>query len=376
MKISVITLHTVNNYGSVLQTYATQKVFESLGHTTEIIDYWRADNLTEPCIDKLLAHPAMQKSRRIWDSCSLLRKAVRIPLRHKVLNDRKSVQSFLSRHVNLSKNQYTSYEALCENPPDADVYVTGSDQVWNSIWNNGLDPAFFLGFAPAEKKKISFSASIGRTELDDWELEPMRAALSSYDAISVRESSAVALLREKLGLSSTLTLDPTLMLDGDQWRALANTTRDMEGRYLLVYQLNRNPELDRYIEQLAQKEGLDILRLAYGNSEKKKAGRCLLRPSVEAFLGAFSNAACVITDSFHATSFALNMGVDFISVAPHNFGTRINSILEMTHTQHRLLRDYTDFDLCHTPVNKKEVRNILDRKRDETLTFLKNALEQ
>lgn len=375
MKIDIITLHTINNYGSVLQTYATQHILEEMGHTAEIIDYWRKNATIDACVDELLKNALLKKYEKIWNCCGIFRSIVRILLRAKVIRSRNSVQKFLDEYVHLTPKQYTSFEELQAHPPQADVYLTGSDQVWNSIWNNGFDPAYYLEFVPEDKKRIAFSASIGREELDAWEIEPMKQALKKYSAISMREDSGVKILNE-LGIKAEMTLDPTLMLTGDQWRMLAHKPKCAKKPYVLVYQLNANPEMDQYVEKFAKKFGLDILRLAYGNSEKKKAGTCLLRPRVEEFLGAFANAECVVTDSFHATSFALNFGVQFISIAPPRFSTRLTSILKKTHTEDRMLQDYNDFEIYEKPIHWDQVQEILKTDRDRSMAFLRGALNE
>lgn len=97
-------------------------------------------------------------------------------------------------------------------------------------------------------------------------------------------------------------------------------------------------------------------------------------PSVEKFLGLFFGASCVLTDSFHATAFSLNLGIDFISVMPPRFGTRIESILELTGTHERLLKNFNDFRICERSINKEHVYNILEKERQKGILFLQENL--
>ncbi|MDE5917069.1 MAG: polysaccharide pyruvyl transferase family protein, partial [Oscillospiraceae bacterium] len=208
MKISVITLHTVNNYGSALQTYATQKVLKKMGHTVEFVDYCRNDNIGEDAVDKALQSPSMKKIRRLWDWSGASRKLIRIPLRFLLAYKRKPMQVFLKKRVNLTKHSYYSMNDLMSDVPKADIYMTGSDQVWNSIWNKGIEKPYFLEYAPKGKKRIAFAASIGRTELSKEEIPEIAAMLKKYNSISMREDSGVKLLKN-LGIKSELILDPT-----------------------------------------------------------------------------------------------------------------------------------------------------------------------
>lgn len=372
MKASVITLHTVDNYGSVMQTYATQQILKKCGYDVEFVDYWRRDNLPQSRAERMLEGSTLQKLKPLWGINNFTRKAT-VSILKSVLEKQKSpMWRFLEEKVQLTKVRYYSYEELEANPPVADVYITGSDQVWNSIWNQGIDRSYFLDFAPAGKPRIAFSASIGREQLDTEEIPETKRLLEKYSAISVREQSAVELLAS-MDIESTLVLDPTLMLEAEEWRKLA-TKQKREKPYILIYQLNPNPQMDQYAGQLAQKRGWDVIRIGFGRSDRRKGGKCVMLPSVEEFLGLFCDAACVLTDSFHATAFSLNLGSDFISVLPGRFGTRIESILKLTGTENRLLTRYDNFEIVDKVIDKKWIKEMLEKKRTEDIQWLMQAL--
>lgn len=374
MKASVITLHTVDNYGSVMQTYATQQVLKKCGYDVEFVDYWRRDNLPQNRAEKMLESSTLQKLKPLWGVNGFTREAT-ISILKLMLENRKSpMWRFLEEKVQLTKARYCSYEELEANPPVADVYITGSDQVWNSIWNQGIDRSYFLDFAPAGKPRIAFSASIGREQLDAEEIPETKSLLEKYSAISVREQSAVELLAS-MDIESTLVLDPTLMLEAEEWRKLA-AEQKKEKPYILIYQLNPNLQMDQYAEQLAQKKNWEVVRIGFGNSDRRKGGKCVMLPSVEDFLGLFCDAACVLTDSFHATAFSLNLGTDFISILPGRFGTRIESITKLTRTENRILTSYDDLTVVDRSIDEKNVQNILAVERKNGFDFLKKAISQ
>ena len=374
MKISVITLHTVNNYGSVLQTYATQRILEEMGHHVEIIDYWRQNNQLQARSEVLLQHEKLRPFRKVLKSPGIS-SLTEFLLKKKILWDRKPFDAFLSERVNLTK-PYHSYGELEADPPEADVYITGSDQVWNSVWNDGVEKAYFLSFVPENKRRIAFSASIGRTALDDCETELMGSELKKYHRISMREESGVQLLKDRLGIESVLTLDPTLMLSGRQWRDLCPGPSPLKDPYILVYQLNANDRMDRYAEQLAEKYHYKILRLSYGRGNRQQKGKKWIRPSVEDFLRAFQHADCVVTDSFHATAFALNLGLNFISVPPDQFSVRMKDILTLTHTEFKMLTDYKDLSLIERKMDQASVQAILSEMRKTSMGYLEEALQE
>lgn len=373
MKASIITLLNVNNYGSVLQTYATKKAFEDLGCEVEFVDYWRANQAPNRRAEALLESNTLKKLQPIWGRTAAT-KEMTIWLLKKYVKIRKPpTRRFLEKYITLTPQAYHSFEELQRTPPKADVYVTGSDQVWNSIWNEGIDYPLYLAYAPDGKKRIAFAASIGMDELNQNEIPEMQKLLQKYSAISVREASAMKQLAE-IGISSELILDPTLMLDGKQWQEIATFHKGKHQPYLLVYQLNKNTQMDNYAEQLAARNHWEIIRIGYSRSAKKKAGYCVMRPSVEDFLGYFANAEHILTDSFHATAFSLNLGKMFTVIMPPRFGTRIESILNLTGTQDRLLQNYQDFAIADRKYDTASVQEILGIERDKGATFLKKAL--
>ncbi len=376
MKISVITQHTVNNYGSVLQTYATSEVLKSLGHEVEFVDFCRPSNLEEVRAEKILqTNVKMQRLKPLWGMCAISRNMTHRILTNALRYNRRHMQHFLRDTVSLTPKRYTAYEEIQQEPPVADAYMTGSDQVWNSQYNEGVEKAYYLDYAPAGKRRIAFAASIGKTELEPWEIAETAELLKKYHAISVREKSACHLL-EALDVASIPVLDPTMVLEAEDWRALADYRKCPNRPYLLVYQLNQDRQMDKYAEKVAQKKGWQIVRIGYHNSDKKRIGKCVFCPTVPQFLGLFDRAACCLTDSFHATAFSLNMGIDFLSVRPPRFATRIESILTLTGTDDRLVDSYDDLSPLEYPIDKAAVAKVLDRERIVALQFLRQALEK
>lgn len=123
---------------------------------------------------------------------------------------RKKDKNFLKKY--LTKKEYYSFNELAQNPPQADIYVTGSDQVWNSSYNKGIDKSFYLDFAPKQKPRISYASSIGMEYIPEHEKQTIIELLSKYQAISVREKKAEQLLNElNLPIKPTTVLDPTLL---------------------------------------------------------------------------------------------------------------------------------------------------------------------
>ena len=370
-KVGVITLHNSPNYGSCLQTYATQVVLARVGADAEIIDYYRKDAIPENEVDRAL-NGQLVKKMPIFKVPGV-KQIAKIPVSRMVARRRAPLDEFRHSRLALTECSYYSADELDAKPPAADIYCTGSDQVWNSIWNNGFDRAFYLSFAPEAKKKIAYAASIGKATLEDWEAEPMRKALSSYSCISVREQDAADLL-DSIGVHGAVpVIDPTLMLNRDDWEAIADGWISPEP-YILVYQLNRNAEFDSYVQKVAKKTGLKVMRIAYGVHEKRSGENAVICPSVGRFLSLFLGAEIVITDSFHGTAYSVNLGKKFVAISPGRFNGRIANLLAMTGLEDHWLQSFKNLELAEASFNHDSVKNALDSKRREAIVFLDNAV--
>lgn len=372
-KVGVITLHNSPNYGSCLQTYATQVVLARVGANAEIIDYYRKDAIPENEVDRAL-NGQLVKKMPIFKVPGV-KQIAKVPVSRMVARRRAPLDEFRHSRLSLTERSYYSAEELDANPPVADIYCTGSDQVWNSIWNNGFDRAFYLSFVPEGKRKIAYAASIGKAMLEDWEAEPMQKALSSYSCISVREQEAADLL-ESIGVHGAVpVIDPTLMLNRDDWEVIADGWVSPEP-YILVYQLNRNAEFDSYVQKVAKRTGLKVMRIAYGVHEKRSGENAVICPSVGRFLSLFLGAEIVITDSFHGTAYSVNLGKKFVSISPGRFNGRIANLLAMTGLDNHMLTSFSDFGIAEEIWNFDSAQYSLDQERERAISFLSNAISR
>lgn len=201
----------------------------------------------------------------------------------------------------------------------------------------------------------------------------MRRALSSYSCISVREQEAADLL-DSIGVHGAMpVIDPTLMLNRDDWEAIADGWISPEP-YILVYQLNRNAKFDSYVQRVAKKTGLKVMRIAYGVHEKRSGENAVICPSVGRFLSLFLGAEIVITDSFHGTAYSVNLGKKFVAISPGRFNGRIANLLAMTGLEDHWLQSFKNLELAEASFNHDSVKNALDSKRREAIAFLDNAV--
>lgn len=361
LKVGLITFSAVSNHGSVLQTLATKKKFESKGLEVDVINFKK-----EECRG---VFPLI----RFWnqDVHNPIKKLIRgIILLPSFVKWKYMFARFLKVYVGLDINSksYTTEEDFKTLPLNDDIYCIGSDQVWNSIWNGNILKPLFLSFVPDTFPKVSYSSSFGRTKLYDWEKEETASYLKRFDAISVREESGLSILKD-IGINDAVNiLDPTLLMNKEFWEGYT-PERKIKGNYVLIYQLYSNREFDRYAANVARKLNCRLVRFCTRYDQLLKNGHGFLAPSVEDFLSAIKYARLLITDSFHGTAFSVNLNTQFVSYIP-KFGGRIYNLLNIIHHPERAITDFNNYDVINQIVDFEPVNTILDGERQKADRYI------
>lgn len=362
MKIVNITMQAVNNYGSVLQTLATERIFQDLGYEVETLDYIQ-ENLQMDSVWKVVKYGGPG-----WKiKC---KQVIMLFFKRKKNHRAEVMEEFRKKYLHLSK-RYLCVSELEANFPEADIYCTGSDQTWNTVIN-GVSKAYFLGFVPDAKKRIAFSASFGIDKLPAKDKSEVKKLLSRYDAISVRESSGLDIL-EDLGIkNATLVLDPTLTVNPALWKGLASS-RLIDGDYIFVYELNTSSNFVLYVNHFAEDKKLKIVYVKSRRCQDFKNAIYMDSPTIEEWLSLFKYANYIITDSFHATAFSIIFHKEFFVMYPPNFSTRLDSILNMLNLMWRRVSG-NETKVCRT-IDYESVDKLLNIERNKTLTFLSKNLQ-
>lgn len=364
-RINIVTLQNVPNYGSVLQAYATQEIFKKLGLCVNFYDYVRED----------LSNPVKRVRRSVYGKSIIKKSILTIVLLPSIIRLQKQCNRFIKTYINTIPGKVTKSDDFIKVDIPADIYCTGSDQTWNSGWNNGILSPLFLNFVQ-NGKKISYAASIGKDRFDNDEIEITRNYLLSYHAISVREERAKVMIKEQLGLDCVYSvLDPTLQLDRFFWLKFAGN-RIIKEPYCLIYQLNSNKEFDAFAMKFAKDRNLKLVRICLGYHQAFKCGTPVCIPNVEDFVNYISYAEYVITDSFHATAFSINLNTKFIVILPDSYSSRIVDILNKLNLIDRIYDGQMsdsgifDKDIDYTLVNEK-----LEEERRNGYNFLIGAIQ-
>ncbi|CAM3644669.1 polysaccharide pyruvyl transferase family protein [Flavobacterium gelidilacus] len=371
-KIAILTQPLHNNYGGILQNFALQTYLKSIGF----------EPVTVNIINKQIKY---SKLRLALSICKRLIKSylgdknilfINVERQVKFLN---TPGFYQKRFIKENINYVTVKQKLTEEFDDKNdfyAYIVGSDQIWRPRYSPFL-PNYYLDFVNNEKKvKVAYSASFG---VDDWETDEKvtpfiaeRAKL--FDAISVREESAINLCNDYLGVNVMQTLDPTMLLDSHKYKELIKDKVDkLDKNLLCIYVLDLNKDKEAIVEDISAIKQLK--RNVVGKPSKKGF------PSIESWINGFYEADFIVTDSFHGVVFSILFNKQFVCIGNKGRGlTRFNSILSKFKLSHKLVISHSDFLKRKNEILKNIeydiVNEMLKEERETSERFIKNALIQ
>lgn len=295
MKIAIITFHRALNYGAVLQGWALQKKLQKLGHTVEIIDY------NNGIIEETYRTFSLDKNSNIVKG--LIKACIFFPF---IVERKRRFMQFIKNNMNITSTVDSSNIKSLEK--DYDLFITGSDQVWNNKLT-GFDKAYFLDFVSDYNKKASYAVSLGMKKIPDHLYSEYKTLIENIEYLSMREQSGKEIIEALTNRHAEVCLDPTLLLDREDWKGFHRSLKNRK-KYILVYTLNPIIQLmDKTIE-LAEKEDLEIWYICnslYNIKDYRWVKRLkhIMTPSPEEFVSLFANASYVATNSFHGTVFSI-----------------------------------------------------------------------
>lgn len=358
-KVAIITRHNVPNYGSVMQAYATEQILQNLGCNPITVDYRRSDEESNGLIKRHSTGKSplhMLYRRTVWRLLHFIGER-----RFKTM-----------RESLLTLSEHCSEADVWEKLPEADVYLTGSDQVWNKLGDGSLDEAFFFSKADISEgqRLISYAASFGCNAVTPGYEERVGRWLGRYDSISVREDSGVEIV-EKYDLNATQVLDPTLMLEGATWREMASAGKVPNHPYALVYNLHPDSEMLEYVLDKTKDSGLEVVSVC--PTFRRRVGKHVILPTLPEFLGLFAHASCVYTDSFHGTALCINLNIPFVAIFPKENASRNQSILKLVGVEGRAW-DVFEGNAWDDSIDWEKVNQVLTNEREHSMKWLNGAL--
>ena len=338
-KIGLITIHRVLNYGTAWQVYSTVQLLQAYNKNVTVIDYIPKRLKIARMRDFLFeVNPAYKRS---WKLIPYL--FLRVPTR---FLEKRVFDRFINTRIPLTKKKVFLSEELTELNDDFDIFVTGSDQVWNyeEELQSSVDKAYLLAFIEkGTKKKIAFSASFGRDKFPRKILNEITPYIMDYSAISVRETAGLEILKEIGYLNGIHSFDPTIVLGGEHLLKLASK-RLFKYPYVFIYALSPNPLVDELAQYIAKQKGIKIIKLCNTLEKKTYIDKYFRFRRPEDFLSLIYYADYVVTNSFHGTAFSVNFEKQFSVITSDKFETRMIDFLKKPDLEDRLVGSNVDFE--------------------------------
>lgn len=336
MKVGIVTFHRAENFGATLQAYALQTYLTQQGYDAEIIDY-RCPSI-ERNYDVFNPRILWSRKNALISFKIYLKRFLNIKDR---IEKKNRFKEFWTKYYRLSSSLSKITQDL-----GYDVYITGSDQVWNLHLTGGVDKVYFLSFPmKQDAKKISYAAS---SENDPKGLlwnnkEIISGYLRSFNSISVREEFLRYDLKRYVENPISLCLDPTLLLDKKCYEDIAIMPEDI-GKYVLVYHMTPVMESVLLANRIASARECLVIEIFGGYSDSKDKVRCKSNLGPAEILGYISCAETIVTTSFHGLALSLIMNKDFW-IVNHSGNNRQRNLLSQVSLDSRLVEDYMNCDI-------------------------------
>ncbi len=361
MKIGIVTQPLLGNYGGILQNYALQQVLRQLGHDPITLDFQRGHSG--------ILNYLRGEIRAIASFVIRPKKEKKIILPY-APNRRSAIcNEFIDAHITKSHMFWDKYRSELISQYGLDAIIVGSDQVWRR-GRKQLTPIYnmYLDFSKAKDiKRIAYAASFGTTdwEYSSSETEKCKRLIDQFDAISVREYSAIEMVNQYFGREATEVLDPTLLLGREGFDEILTKENSCTENYIGAYILDNSPMLENLVDDIRIKKNLD---------KRIKFSEFTERIGPKEFVQIISKSKFFITDSFHGTVFCILYHVPFITCVNHKRGaTRFTSLLEPLGLSNRLLDTSsldTAMEIADAPINWSKTEELLEQRRRESKNFL------
>ncbi len=379
MKIGILTQPLRTNYGGLLQAFALQVVLKRMGHEVWTVDrsskeitlFIKIYSIIRRCI--LYVFHKNITTIRVWTTTK----------EQKIIGQH--TNRFIAENIRITEAIDSPGKLSLVKNYKFDAYIVGSDQVWRPIYSPCITN-YFLDFIDKGEsaKRIAYAASFG---VGDWEFTPEQtiqcAALAkAFNAISVRENSAVKLCREFLGINATHVLDPTMLLTKEDYIKLIEKDNIPKSKgTLMTYVLDESSDTIDILQKVFKETQFIPFSVLPNHKFEEKGSKdienCIFPPVTE-WLRGFMDADFVVTDSFHGTVFAIIFNKPFISIGNIDRGIdRFSSLLNTFGLEDRLIKskDELTTKLIKSPIDYNKVNKIKQEQQNIALSFLHNALK-
>ena len=366
-RIGILTFQNAYNYGAILQLYGLYSFLDKNGYDVKVINY-KNEYFANYYIYRYSLFKHNEYSNRFKNILKVIGNpfiAINANIR------RRKINIFLKKHIKMT--EWISKDSLKTLNKNFEVFIVGSDQVWN-IELSGYDSTYFLDFVENDRKRISYAASIGKEYISGLEYDLMEKNFPLYSAISVREKKASELIEQYFGQKPDVVLDPTMLRDKKFWYDISNESQiKIKKKYILIYAVQQPTNLLDVAVKVAKENDYDVISI-FGNDIQCKH-KTIRKASIEDFYDYIRNAECTFVTSFHGLVFSILFNTKFYyelaKTIPNN-NSRLIDLCEMLGVQGQEIVDSDSIpqgDIDWSKVNEK-----LEIERRKSVHWLKKAI--
>lgn len=358
MKIGIVSMQRICNYGSFLQAYGLKKTLESLGHEVVFIDYKT---------ETIKRNESSLKEKLAQNPFLLF---VKDNIEFYLFHSRKFSLLYRKQYL---KQLGIGYKHSYSN--QVDIAVIGSDEVFNCTQENstvGFSPMLF-GHGLKAKRVLSYAASFGFTTIERINHSNIRKILESYlkdfSFLSVRDLNSYDIIKELVGVEPYIHLDPVLISDYE----LPPINRNL-GEYAILYTYKRRVYTEDDIKSIKRFCKRNNVKLVSIGSSKEWADIQLEASPLEA-LAYIANARYVITDTFHGTVFSIKYNINFVTLVRKDNFHKLHDLLVRMKQEQREIANYSQIDqILQSEPDYRETNQIIEESRTATISYLSKAL--
>lgn len=384
-RVAIATNWQYPDYGGMIQAYASQLAVESLGCDVEVLDVGNLQNDID-------SRKMRYFLKNITDLSVVREKTFVVVsgLRRKLpgeyasgMSARRNAFAAFSAKTFKPSRPFESWDDISEATRDYDCVLVGSDQLW--LPSNIVGDYYTLNFVPDGVRIANYATSFGVASIPDYLKPQAQAFLNRFSALSARESSGQRIIRELTGKDVPLVCDPTLLIDAERWRSVADVNMDLEEPYVLCYLMGDNPYQREFIREIKVMTGYQIVQMPhldrYIASDKGFADVSVYEADPARFLGLVKNASLVCTDSFHGTIFSSIFNIPFFvfprftKKATLSTNTRIESLLNRLDLVNRFVaKGDMPSECLAREIDFEKLNDAIAEFRGESLRYLGTAL--
>jgi hypothetical protein len=374
-----------DNFGSALQTYATQYAIRKLGYDAKVFDisginrsiqmrkifYYMSRFFSKDEREYVIRNAISKKAKGTDETYS-----ENMRIRHA------EYEKFYKKELSFFP-KVSSWKQLTEQSKECATVVVGSDQLWGAA--NIAAGFFTLEFVPDEVKKVAYSTSFGTPVLPKQIHKRTKEFICRINHVSVRETSGQKIVKDIAGRDVPVVCDPTMLLDQQEWMGIQDEKPFAAGDYILCYFMGDNPEQRAFVKRLKEQTGYRIIGLLHGStyipSDESFADESPYNVGPGEFINLIRNAKYMCTDSFHGCVFSILNQTPFFAFRREKdsstFSTndRLYTLLSWTGLSERVLTGDEDVGACSLiEIDWASVNDRISENRKASFTYLESAL--